>query len=99
MKFSPARLLQKWIDQLTNRDAIADRHQRATREFPTRFEGHGVPTGMDVLSNLREYLINALATTGQRVIRRANKRFMLSFGDDFEDLLKYLGFERDVCHT
>ncbi|KAL8829918.1 MAG: hypothetical protein Q9191_001738 [Dirinaria sp. TL-2023a] len=50
---------------------------------------------MDVLSNLREYLTNALATNDQRVIRRANKRFMLSFGDDCEELFKYLGFERD----
>ena len=97
--FTPARLLQKWINQLTNRDAIADRHQRAIRESPTRFEGHGVPTGMDVLSNLREYLTNALATDEQRVIRRANKRFTLSFGDAFGDLFKYLGFEHNVCRT
>lgn len=95
VSFSPARLLQKWINQLTNREAIADRHQRIIRDSPSRFEGYGVPTGMDVLSNLREYLTNALATNEQKVLRRANKRFMLSFGDDFEELFKYLGFERD----
>ena len=96
VSYTPARLLQRWVDQLTDRKAIADRHSRISRDAPSRFEGIGPPSAMDVLSNLREYLVNALADSKQRVVRSANKRFMLSFGDAPDDLFEYLGFERDV---
>ena len=99
VSYSPARLLQQWIDQLTDENAIARRHERVSRNDPIRFEGIGVPTVMDVLSYLREYVTNALASDEQRIVQPANKKFMLSFGETPRELFEYLDFEYSVCRT
>lgn len=66
---------------------------------PERFEGHAVPSKMQVLTNLRAYISNALNSPDPKMIVGNNKKFLLSLGEPCAEVLEYLGFTRDViCH-
>ena len=95
--FKPPRLSQDWVKQLTDKSMIKTRAERAMVEEPKRFEGHAVPLPVNVLSNLRIYIWNAVQTPEKsRKILGHNKQFLLSLGESCVDLLEYVGFTREV---
>ena len=62
---------------------------------PDRFEGMKPQTPIDVLGNLRTYIINAIDAVDSRSIVLQNKRFTLGFGingQPCKNLLEALGF-------
>lgn len=81
---------------LTDPELIRYRADQAIASDPERLEGHNAPSGAEVLSNLRAYLLNALKSPELRVIKGNNKRWMLSLGEHCVELLEYLGFEKQV---
>jgi len=97
--FRPARLTAAWIHELTNKDVLKARADQAIQTDPTRFEGHAPPSAVEVLTNLRTYIHNGMQSKEQRKILGANKKWRLCFSDSCTDLLKYLGFRRDVGNS
>ena len=94
--FQPPRLIPTWVRLLIDPELIRDRAERAIASDPERFEGHDAPSGAEVLSNLRAYLLNGLKSSDRKVIRGNNKRWLLSLGEPCAELLTYLGFEKTV---
>lgn len=95
--FKPPRLVPDWVKQLTDKFMIKTRAEKAMAEDPKRFEGHAVPLPINVLSNLRVYIWNAVQTPEKsRKIPGHNKQFLLSLGESCADLLEYIGFTREV---
>ena len=66
---------------------------------PGRFEGHAVPSPIQVLTNLRAYISNAMTDPEPRRILGNNKKWLLSLAEPCADLLHYLGFSRQVIRT
>lgn len=94
--FKPPRLVPDWVKQLTDKFMIKTRAEKAMAEEPKRFEGHAVPLPVNVLSNLRVYIWNAIQTPEKsRKIPGHNKQFLLSLGESCADLLEYVGFKRE----
>ncbi|KAF6241209.1 hypothetical protein HO173_001003 [Letharia columbiana] len=94
--FKPPRLVPDWVKQLTDKFMIKTRAEKAMAEDPKRFEGHAVPLPINVLSNLRVYIWNAVQTPEKsRKIPGHNKQFLLSLGESCADLLEYIGFTRE----
>ena len=94
--FRPPRLQPMWIRQLTDKTILKERADTAIKSDPERFEGHAPSSPADVLSNLRTYILNGMESDDQKVIKGANKKWLLCFGDSCTDLLRYIGFQRDV---
>ena len=94
--YKSSRLVPKWVKLLTDPVLIQARAEQAITSDPDRFEGYGIPTGAEVLSNLRAYLLNGLRSPEPKVINGANKRWLLSLGESCKELLEYLGFEKKV---
>ena len=95
--FKPPRLIPDWVKQLTDKFMIKARAEKAMAEDPIRFEGHAIPLPINVLSNLRVYISNAVQTPGKsRKIPGHNKPFLLCLGESCTDLLEYIGFTREV---
>lgn len=94
--FRPARLQENWIRELTDRNIIKERAERAFKSEPERFEGHAPPSAVEVLGNLRTYIVNGMQGDEPRKILGANKKWLLCFGDSCHELLQYIGFQRDV---
>ena len=93
------RLTPEYIALLTDPHLIKQRAQTAMETEPERFEGHAVPSKMQVLTNLRAYISNALNSPDPKMIVGNNKKFLLSLGEPCAEVLEYLGFTRDViCH-
>lgn len=96
IRFKPPRLVPDWVKQLTDKFMIKARAEKAMADEPKRFEGHAVPLPMNVLSNLRVYIWNAVHTPEKsRKILGHNKQFLLSLGESCADLLEYVGFTRE----
>ena len=72
------------------------RAEKAIADAPDRFEGIGVPTSTDVLSNLGAYITNAMEKDEGRKIQANNKKWRLCLGESCADLLEYLGFTTEV---
>ena len=95
IRFKPPRLIQDWVDQLTDPILIKTRAENAIAKAPERFEGIGVPLPVTVLKYLRSYLVDALSNPKGRIPGN-NKKWLLSLGEPCADLLEYLGFMREV---
>ena len=96
VQIRPCRLIPEWVDLLTSTEIIKVRAETAISEDPGRYEGVAVPSPTEVLSNLRTYIVNAMANEGGRKILGNNKKWRLCLGEPCKDLLQYLGFTRDV---
>ena len=94
--YRSSRLVPPWVKLLTDPALIQARAEQAIASDPDRFEGYAIPTGAEVLSNLRAYLLNGLRSSEPKVINGANKRWLLSLGESCKELLEYLGFEKKV---
>ena len=97
--FRPPRLKPQWVALLTDRSLIKQRAQRVMEDEPTRFEGHAVPSPTVVLTNLRTYVVNAISSPERRRILHNNKKWLLSLGEPCSDMLKSLGFTREVSNN
>ena len=63
---------------------------------PQKFEGIAIPTSVNVLEYLLQYIKNSLfAPDPSRKINSDNKKFATSLGDACSGLLQYIGFTRD----
>ena len=89
-------LRPEWIALLVDKSLIKARAEKAMSDEPERFEGHAVPSPIEVMSNLRSYIHNAMASTEPRRIIANNKKWLLCLGDKCGGLLQYLGFTRTV---
>ncbi|KAI9680790.1 MAG: ubiquitin-specific protease ubp2 [Caeruleum heppii] len=88
----PSRLSPEHLATLTDPARIKARIQPALESDPDRLRGYTVPEPIKVLSNLRQYLIDALRTTEVKKVNATNKPFMTSLGNSCGGLLEYLGF-------
>lgn len=95
-RFRPPRLTSEWTALLTNRSIINERARKVMEDDPARFEGHAIPPPIQVLTNLRTYVSNAMDSPDSRRIVGNNKKWLLSFGEPCADLLEYLGFTREA---
>lgn len=94
--FRPARLPDPFIKLMTDKDVLTARAQKAIESDPERFEGHAAPSVADILTNLRAYIQNGMLSDQRRKILGQNKKFMLCFGIDCDELLKFIGFTKEV---
>lgn len=96
IRFRPPRLPPAWVSLLTDPDAIKARATKTISEDSERLEGIATPSPVDVMMNLRQYIMNALNTNENRVILGNNKKWVICFGETCFELLEYLGFTRRV---
>ena len=89
------RLDDRWIDALTNKAQVTKRANEAIATDPARFEGHAVPSAIDVISNLKTYIGNVMKGE-DRTIPKHNKKWMLCFGESCTDLFTVLRFTQTV---
>jgi len=112
VRLKPPILTHKWLFLLTDPSLLNQRAEQATSISPERFEGMKPQAPIDVLSNLRTYIVNAIEGVDSRSIVLHNKRFTLGFGingQPCEELLEALGFtyrvscnyksQRSIAHT
>jgi ubiquitin carboxyl-terminal hydrolase 25/28 len=95
----PPKLTTQQVDMLKDDHRIMNNMRHARAEDPQRYmdvsdtwySGTTIPT-------LAQYLDDRLQkpTGGILKVKKRNKRFKVSFGDDFDDLLRSLGFEDAV---
>ena len=91
--FKPPRLTADWITKLTDRYVISTRAERIMAQDSKTYEGMAIPSPATVIQNLSSYIGNALSHPEDgKPIRKANRRFYTSFGDQCTDLFLYLGF-------
>lgn len=93
-------LSEYWVWMLTDNELQNTRTQDAISTFPDRLEGVGKPLAIEVLKNLRTYIVNALRHQSSKPITAINKRFMTSFGVrglPCRKLLEFLEFTYKVC--
>lgn len=96
IRIRPPRLTDADIALLTDTKILEGRYQAAVRVDPQRV-GLRSARPVDVLNNLRSYLGDCLDTSGERKrIAMRNKRFLVSFGQDCDHLLRRLGFSEQV---
>ena len=98
VKITPPRIKPEWVDLLIDKDLIKMRAEKEMLANPERFEGHAIPLPSDVLSVLRTYILNALRNDERRKIPSHNKKWLLCLGDSCADLLRYIGFAREVLY-
>lgn len=91
----------EWVQLLTDPELLLQRADEAIATHPERLEGIARPQPINVLENLRTYIINAFNPSQQgKSISAINKRFMACFGVEgkpCKDLLEFLGFSVKVC--
>jgi ubiquitin carboxyl-terminal hydrolase 25 len=92
--FRPPRLTPRYYALLTDPKALRARFQAAEYADGDR-PGLEPQTGMKVLEALATYLRDSLGPVGKsRRIPMHNKRFKLSFGQECDTLLLWLGFRK-----
>ncbi|MCJ1378028.1 ubiquitin-specific protease ubp2 [Xylographa soralifera] len=87
-------ITSEWEALLLDRSLIKSRAQKAISDEPSRFEGHAVPSPIEVIGNLRTYIRNAMTSHEERRIPSNNKKWLLCFGEPCADLLNHIGFTR-----
>ena len=89
-------LTSKWEALLLDKSLIKSRAQKAISNEPSRFEGHAIPSPIEVVGNLRTYIHNAMTSHEERRIPSNNKKWLLCFGEPCADLLQHIGFRCTV---
>ena len=92
----PPRLQSEWIGLLTDTSKLKARAEKAMRIDPERFQGHAIPSPSQTLINLQTYISNAMKSSEVRKIQYNNKKWVLNFGEDCDELLTFLGFTHHV---
>ncbi|KAI1277884.1 hypothetical protein F5Y07DRAFT_76907 [Xylaria sp. FL0933] len=92
----PPKLSAWQIDLLRDDSRILRNLYQAREEDPSRYSDISDTWGAgSTVPTLAKYIEDRLAKPGEEVlkIKKRNKRFCVSFGKDFDDLLRSLGFE------
>ncbi|KAI0965561.1 hypothetical protein F4678DRAFT_476557 [Xylaria arbuscula] len=92
----PPKLNSWQIDQLRDDARMLHNLHRARKEDPDRYSD--IPDTWAIASTiptLAKYIEDRLSKPTEEIlkIKKRNKRFCVSFGNDFDDLLRSLGFE------
>ena len=95
----PPRLSARHLSLLTDPAVIRSRVQPVLEAAPDRLRGYAVPEPIQVLSNVRQYLSDAMRDPHPKVVNANNKRFMTSLGEPCRDVLEYLGFKSSEERT
>lgn len=95
IKIYPPKLDEPFLSLITSPERILARGKKAVAEDPERYIGFGPLTVVQVLSNLRAYLVDAKAARDKTELKRIavrNKKFVLGFAEDCNSLFDYLDF-------
>jgi ubiquitin carboxyl-terminal hydrolase 25/28 len=95
IKVFPPRLTRSLLLMVTDPAKMNGRGRRVIKEDPERYAGMGPLVPVQVLLNLRQYLLDAKATTDPTQIKKIakrNKKFVLGFADECDQLFEYLDF-------
>jgi ubiquitin carboxyl-terminal hydrolase 25 len=102
VRYTPPVLKQEIVDILLDRDFLAKRYDAAFKVNEAVWNGMAAPAIIDVLWDLRIYLINARNKDSEkRHIMMSNKRFQTRFGiygDPMKQVLEELRFRRDEAN-
>jgi ubiquitin carboxyl-terminal hydrolase 25/28 len=98
IRISPPRLNNERLGSLCDSPRVFRRGQKAMKEQPERYQDSRPSTPVEVLSMLRTYLSDALNKNPAEKKRIAvrNKRFLLAFSDECDDIFEYLEFVLQV---
>jgi ubiquitin carboxyl-terminal hydrolase 25/28 len=94
IRISPPRLNKERLASLWDPAKVFKRGQKAIKDQPERYQDNRPLTPIEVLSVLRTYLGDALNINPAEKKRIAvrNKRFLLAFSDECDDIFEYLEF-------
>lgn len=95
IKISPPRLYTAILSLIISPEKVLARGKKVVAEDPVRYTGLGPLTVLQILVNLRTYLSDARAARDKTDLKRIaarNKKFVLAFADECDDLLHYLDF-------
>ncbi|KAH8668722.1 hypothetical protein BX600DRAFT_435245 [Xylariales sp. PMI_506] len=90
----PPRLSDREVDDLLDRSRVRRNFADALSREPQRFAGLPEDYGQDVIPTFLRFINDGLDTgpdEAPRKIKQHNKKFAVSFKDDFDDLLRNLG--------
>jgi len=91
IKISPPRLPLHLLASVIDWPKINARGRKVIAEDPERYRGLEPLSPSQALTNLRQYLLDAKVTPGKRMAKR-NKKYVLGFADECDQLFEYLGF-------
>ncbi|CZS95108.1 related to UBP2 Ubiquitin-specific proteinase [Rhynchosporium agropyri] len=94
IKISAPRLGKSFVDMLTDKTRLDIRGRKEIAKDPSRYQGVEPASPATALLYLRSYLTDAKSAKGTkpRNIAKRNKKFVIAFGDDCNDLFEALGF-------
>jgi ubiquitin carboxyl-terminal hydrolase 25/28 len=95
VRISPPRLKKEQLSAVWNPAKVYKRGHKAIQDQPERYQDQRPQHPAEVLFLLRTYLSDALskAPTEKRRINDRNKKFLLAFSDECDDLFEYLDFQ------
>ncbi|CAJ2509246.1 Uu.00g142720.m01.CDS01 [Anthostomella pinea] len=92
----PPKLSNDEVDMFKDPNRVLRNLQRARADDPDRYNDVGDGYGADPALTILKYLTDALLRphgSGPLRIKKRNKRFRVSFAEDFDPLLRQLGFQ------
>jgi ubiquitin carboxyl-terminal hydrolase 25/28 len=98
VEYYPPRLKEAQIDLLTDWTLLQNRYEKARAADPDRVQlKPAMP--LDVLDAFSCYIRDSLQPVHlHRAVPRLNRRFLVSFGDDCDELLQSIGFVKTDDH-
>jgi ubiquitin carboxyl-terminal hydrolase 25/28 len=98
IEYRPARLSKQYVDKLTDYTLLQNRLDKARAADPDRVQLKAAKA-VEVLDAFSCYIRDSLnPVAAHRAVPRLNRRFLLSFGDDCDDLLLSVGFVKTDDH-
>jgi ubiquitin carboxyl-terminal hydrolase 25 len=95
IKISPPRLSQTMLSYILDISKLDVRGRREIKNDPDRYQGMSPSKPLQALGYLRQYLMDAKGAksrTELKKIARRNKKYMLTFADECNELFQYLDF-------
>ena len=95
IKISQPRLHDTIVSSILSPEAVLARGRKVVADDPVRYVGLGPLTVLQILGNLRQYLLDAKGARDKSDLKRIaarNKKFVLAFADECDVLLRYLDF-------
>ena len=96
IKISPPRLNHIMLAYILDPVKLDVRGQREIKNDPERYQGMSPIKPLQALGYLRQYLVDAKGAkskTELKRIARRNKKYMLTFADECDELFEYLDFK------
>jgi ubiquitin carboxyl-terminal hydrolase 25/28 len=98
VEYYPNRLKQPEVDLLTDWTLLQNRFEKARAADPDRVQLKPAKP-LDVLDAFSCYIRDSLQPVNlHRAVPRLNRRFLVSFGDDCDELLQSIGFVKADDH-